>query len=112
MQDKYIQLKEAATQQQEGSNEPTPINEAQLYYEVVGGQKKSWVYGLGSQTSAYHYKKTVKLRPKLATKFFGRYIATNQRPFCDWMNEIIFLFNKKLNDQFLVVNWSLFSDQI
>ncbi|XP_043809775.1 uncharacterized protein LOC122723085 [Manihot esculenta] len=54
--DKYIQLKEAATHQQEGSNEPTPINEAQLYYEAVGGQKKSRVYGLGSQASAYFHE--------------------------------------------------------
>ncbi|XP_021631870.1 uncharacterized protein LOC110629267 [Manihot esculenta] len=54
--DKYVQLKEAATQQQKGSNEPTPINEAQLYYEAVGGQKKSRVYGLGSQASAYFHE--------------------------------------------------------
>ncbi|XP_021611854.2 uncharacterized protein LOC110614596 [Manihot esculenta] len=47
---------EAATQQQEGSNEPTPINEAQLYYEAVGRQKKSRVYGLGSQASAYFHE--------------------------------------------------------
>ncbi|XP_043807323.1 uncharacterized protein LOC122721967 [Manihot esculenta] len=53
--DKYVQLKEATTQQQEGSNEPMPINEAQLYYEAVGGQKKSRVYGLGSQASAYFH---------------------------------------------------------
>ena len=56
MQDKYVELKEAATHQQEGSNEPTPINEAQLYYEAVGGQKKSRVYGLGSQASAYFHE--------------------------------------------------------
>ncbi|XP_043804623.1 uncharacterized protein LOC110627282 [Manihot esculenta] len=54
--DKYVQLKEAATHQQEGSNEPTPINEAQLYYEAVGGQKKNRVYGLGSQASAYFHE--------------------------------------------------------
>ncbi|XP_043806327.1 uncharacterized protein LOC122721745 [Manihot esculenta] len=54
--DKYVELKEAATHQQEGSNEPTPINEAQLYYEAVGGQKKSRVYGLGSQASAYFHE--------------------------------------------------------
>ncbi|XP_021628407.2 uncharacterized protein LOC110626675 [Manihot esculenta] len=54
--DKYVQLKEAAIHQQEGSNEPTPINEAQLYYEAVGGQKKSRVYGLGSQASAYFHE--------------------------------------------------------
>ncbi|XP_043808700.1 uncharacterized protein LOC122722295 [Manihot esculenta] len=40
----------------EGSNEPTPINEAQLYYEAVGGHKKSRVYGLGSQASAYFHE--------------------------------------------------------
>ena len=56
MQDKYVQLKEAATHEQEGSNEPAPINEAQLYYEAVGGQKKSRVYGLGSQVSAYFHE--------------------------------------------------------
>ena len=56
MQDKYIQLKEEVTQQQDKSNEPTPINETQLYYEAVDGQKKSRVYGLGSQASAYFHE--------------------------------------------------------
>ncbi|XP_021602764.2 uncharacterized protein LOC110607909 [Manihot esculenta] len=47
---------EAATQQQEGSSKLTPINEAQLYYEAVGGQKKSRFYRLGSQASAYFHE--------------------------------------------------------
>ena len=42
----------SASQSEEESTEP--VDMSQIYLEVVGGEKKRRVYGLGSQASAYY----------------------------------------------------------
>lgn len=52
-----MQLKDNASQSAKGSNEPTHVDEIHLCYEEIDGYKKRWIYGLGSQASAYFYLK-------------------------------------------------------
>ena len=42
------------SQPQEGSSTPQPVDESQLYYQAVGGEKKKRLYGIGSSTSSYY----------------------------------------------------------
>ena len=40
IQDRYNMLKEQISQPQEGCNEPPTVDESQLWYEAIGGEKK------------------------------------------------------------------------
>ena len=51
-------MKEQASQTDNDSSQASRIDEAQLYFEAVGGEKKRRVYGLGSQTSVFFPNKT------------------------------------------------------
>ncbi|XP_021598825.1 uncharacterized protein LOC110604826 [Manihot esculenta] len=51
--DRFLTLKEQASQTDNDSTEASCIDEAQLYFEAVGGEKKRRVYGLGSQASVF-----------------------------------------------------------
>ncbi|XP_039121601.1 uncharacterized protein LOC120258302 [Dioscorea cayenensis subsp. rotundata] len=54
IQDRYLELMEQASQTQEGHGEPPIVDEAAVYYEAVGGEKKRRVYGVGSQGSVFY----------------------------------------------------------
>ena len=56
--DRFLTLKEQASQIDNDSSQASRIDEAQLYFEAVGGEKKRRVYGLGSQTSVFFPNKT------------------------------------------------------
>ena len=51
-------MKEQESQTDNDSSQASRIDEAQLYFEAVGGEKKRRVYGLGSQTSVFFPNKT------------------------------------------------------
>ena len=51
-------MKEQASQTDNDSSQASRINEAQLYFEAVGGEKKRRVYGLGSQASVFFPNKS------------------------------------------------------
>ena len=42
------------SQPQEGSSSPQPVDETQLYFQAVGGEKKKRVYGIGSSKASYY----------------------------------------------------------
>ncbi|XP_057990334.1 uncharacterized protein LOC110656172 [Hevea brasiliensis] len=52
--DAFLALKEQSSQPQEGCNDPPIVDEVALYYQVVGGEKKNRVYGIGSQASIFY----------------------------------------------------------
>ncbi|XP_039126774.1 uncharacterized protein LOC120262925 [Dioscorea cayenensis subsp. rotundata] len=52
--DRYLELVEQASQTQEGLDELPIVDETTLYYEAVGGGKKSRVYGIGSQACIFY----------------------------------------------------------
>ncbi|XP_043808011.1 uncharacterized protein LOC122722139 [Manihot esculenta] len=56
--DRFLTLKEQASQTDNDSSQASRIDEAQLYFEAVGGEKKRRVYGLGSQASVFFSNKT------------------------------------------------------
>ncbi|XP_043807320.1 uncharacterized protein LOC122721965 [Manihot esculenta] len=56
--DRFLTLKEQASQTDNDSSQASRIDEAQLYFEAVGGEKKRRVYGLGSQASVFFPNKT------------------------------------------------------
>ncbi|XP_043804434.1 uncharacterized protein LOC122721304 [Manihot esculenta] len=56
--DRFLTLKEQASQTDNNSSQASRIDEAQLYFEAVGGEKKRRVYGLGSQASVFFPNKT------------------------------------------------------
>ncbi|XP_021624973.1 uncharacterized protein LOC110624161 [Manihot esculenta] len=56
--DRFLTLKEQASQINNDSTEASRIDEAQLYFEAVGGEKKRRVYGLGSQASVFFPNKS------------------------------------------------------
>ena len=53
MQDDFIRLREEMSQPEEGSSEPRPIDDNEIFVKNVGGVKKSRLYGIGSEISAY-----------------------------------------------------------
>ncbi|XP_058003979.1 uncharacterized protein LOC110643733 [Hevea brasiliensis] len=53
-QDAFLALKEQSSQPQEGCSDPPIVDEVALYYQVVGGEKKNRVYGIGSQASIFY----------------------------------------------------------
>ncbi|XP_057986053.1 uncharacterized protein LOC131170606 [Hevea brasiliensis] len=52
--DAFLALKEQSSQPQEGCSDPPIVDEVALYYQVVGGEKKNRVYGIGSQASIFY----------------------------------------------------------
>ncbi|XP_021612949.1 uncharacterized protein LOC110615416 [Manihot esculenta] len=56
--DRFLTLKEQASQIDNDSSQASYIDEAQLYFEAVGGEKKRRVYDLGSQASVFFPNKT------------------------------------------------------
>ncbi|XP_043817331.1 uncharacterized protein LOC122725000 [Manihot esculenta] len=56
--DRFLTLKEQASQTDNDSSQASRIDEAQLYFEAVGGEKKRRVYGLGSQALVFFPNKT------------------------------------------------------
>ena len=53
MQDDFIQLREEMSQPEEGSSEPRPVDDNEIFVKNVGGVKKSRLYGIGSEISTY-----------------------------------------------------------
>ncbi|XP_043815331.1 uncharacterized protein LOC110625725 [Manihot esculenta] len=56
--DRFLTLKEQASQTDNDSSQASRVDEAQLYFEAVGGEKKRPLYGLGSQASVFFPNKT------------------------------------------------------
>lgn len=54
MQDHYLELIDKASQTQEGDNEPHIVDKADIFYQTMGGQRKHWVYRVGSQASIFN----------------------------------------------------------
>ncbi|KAJ9175252.1 hypothetical protein P3X46_013824 [Hevea brasiliensis] len=52
--ERYLRLKEQASQSQELGSEPPIVDSNALYYEAVGGARKRRVYGLGSTTFTFY----------------------------------------------------------
>ena len=53
MQDDFIRLREEMSQPEEGSSEPRPIDDNEIFVKNVGGVKKSRrLYGIGFEISA------------------------------------------------------------
>lgn len=53
MQDDFIRLREEMSQPEEGSSEPRPVDDNEIFVKNVGGVKKSRLYGIGSEISTY-----------------------------------------------------------
>jgi hypothetical protein len=47
-------VREQFSQPQEGSDEPQPVDEAEVYFQAAGGEKKKRVYGMGSSGASYY----------------------------------------------------------
>ncbi|KAJ9168405.1 hypothetical protein P3X46_019933 [Hevea brasiliensis] len=54
MVDSRAQSIKQSSQPQEGCSDPPIVDEVALYYQVVGGEKKNRVYGIGSQASIFY----------------------------------------------------------
>ncbi|KAJ0963312.1 hypothetical protein J5N97_028434 [Dioscorea zingiberensis] len=52
--DRYLQFEDQASQTQAGGGESPIMDKVALFYEAVGGEKKSRVYGTGSQKSIFY----------------------------------------------------------
>ena len=53
MQDDFIRLREEMSQPEEGSSEPRPVDDNEIFVKNVGRVKKSRIYGIGSEISTY-----------------------------------------------------------
>ena len=53
MQDDFIRLREEMSQPEEGSSEPRPVDDNEIFVKNVGGVKKSRLYGIGFEISTY-----------------------------------------------------------
>ena len=53
MQDDFIRLREEMSQPEEGSSEPRPIDDNEIFVKNVRVVKKSRLYGIGSEISTY-----------------------------------------------------------
>ena len=51
MQDDFIRLREEMSQLEEGSSEPCPIDDNEIFVKNVRKVKKSRLYGIGSEIS-------------------------------------------------------------
>jgi hypothetical protein len=52
--DEIETLRQQLSQPLEGSSEPQPVDETDLYFQAVGGEKKKRVYRMGSSGSSYY----------------------------------------------------------
>ena len=53
MQDDFIRLREEMSQPEEGSFEPRPVDDNEIFVKNVRGVKKLRLYGIGSKISTY-----------------------------------------------------------
>ena len=78
------------SQPEEGSFEPRPIDDNEIFVKNVGGVKKSRLYGIGSEISTYHN----------ITSFNGTSPATGHSHELEDQLQHVQEENKLLHDQF------------
>ena len=73
----------SASQMTDGSTEPVDVDVSKIYLQVVGGEKKRRVYGLGSLASTFYPENFS------SSSTTSRYDFTSNERFKQHMNKVV-----------------------